>query len=520
MSGLRAALRTAPLVLVMGCLSACAPVEPGPATRPGDESDVDARRALRRTPLVELFERCSPAVVTITTTWREAAPPVSQPRSSPRGPARPTPVARVERASGFVIHPEGFVLTNSHALKKPGTRRVQFHDGRLRRLRVIARDDAHDVALLKIDAPGPFRALPLGRSDDLLVGEPAIVIGNPFGFGPTLGAGVITGLGRSTKTDFTLLRDAIQTDAGINPGVSGGPLLNRFGEVVGIATSRKDEADGIGFAIPIDLVRDAFAETVAAEGRYGFRLGMEVAGRDAATVVAVRRDSPAAEAGVKPGDVVTRAGWFDVRSGIDYHLALVGRRGGQELPLRLLRDGNDVEVDVPLQPVPPRPADPVADVKRGLDCEVFAGRWRLLPDFRRRKPVETDTTATFGLGPRAGRDHFALRFAGYVKVPADGIYQFHVRSDDGSRLYVGEKLVVDNDGLHAEMERRGFVSLEAGLHSIRLTYFESTGEDALKVSWEGPGIRKREIPASALFRAKRPGTRPASQPTQPAEGAD
>jgi serine protease Do len=181
-----------------------------------------------------------------------------------------------------------------------------------------------------------------------MVGEQAVVIGNPFGFGLTLGAGIITGLGRSTKTDFTLLADAIQTNAGINPGVSGGPLLNRFGEVIGVATSRKDEADGIGFAIPIDRVRSAFAQMLAPEKCLGFRLGMTVAGRQRAEVTAVAAGSPAAEAGVKVGDVVRRVGSFDVGGGIDFHLALVGRRDGQKLALRLLRDGKDVAATVTL----------------------------------------------------------------------------------------------------------------------------------------------------------------------------
>jgi hypothetical protein len=130
----------------------------------------------------------------------------------------------------------------------------------------------------------------------------------------------------------------------------------------------------------------------------------------------------------------------------------------------------------------------------------YHGSWKTLPDFDKLKPAATGVAPTFTLGAYAGRENFATRFTGYIEVPKDGVYLFSTRSDDGSRLHVGEQLVVDNDGLHPIVEKRGFVPLRAGKHPIRVTFFQGSGEVELKVYYEGPGITRREIPASALFR--------------------
>ncbi len=469
------------------------------------EPDADARRAIRRTAEAELFARCSQSAVTFTATRVEKRPK-----------AKGGNVTHTERGSGFVIHPDGYILTVCHGLAKGGRPEIRLHDGRKHRARVIARDVGLDVALLKIDAGRPLKPLKLGHSGDLMVGERAFVLGNPFGFGMTLGAGLVTGLNRSTKTNFAHLTGMIQTDAGINPGMSGGPLVNVFGEAIGVATSRKDEADGIGLATAIDSVRAALPDMIAAEGRYGFVLGLKVDANDAAAVSEVVPGSPAAAAGARAGDVVVGVGDARIAGGVDFHLALVGLKGGQKLPLKLRRGGKVIEAAVTLGKV--RPLDPakVARLAAGIRYKAYRGRWRRLPDFRRLKPVASGTMPTFGLGEHQGMDNFALAFSGYVKVPADGVYAFYLVSDDGSRLHIGEKLVVDHDGLHGAVEKRGFVSLKAGEHAIRAACFEAGGDEALKVFYEGPGIGKREIPADVLFHKKppAPSTKPSSRPTR------
>ena len=469
--------------------------------------------------MVELFEKCRPSVVTFTATWRQTR---ATSRPADGRPGRTTRVVTVERGSGFIVHRDGYFLTCSHGLKHGGRFEAHFSGGATHRAREIARDDALDLALLKIDAPGPFVPLPLGRSDDLMVGERAVVLGNPDAFGLSLGVGYVTGLGRSTKTDFSLLTDMIQTDAGINPGISGGPLVNVLGEVIGVATSQRRDADGLGFATPIDKVRSALGAMIDAQGRYGFVLGLTVAGDTPAKVTGVVAGSPAAAAGLRVGDVIVRVEKTPIRDGLDFHLALIGRKGGRKLPLTVRRDGRTVERTPTPGTVAPLEAEKVAGLAAGLSYEAYAGHWHVLPDFAPLKPVETGTMPTVALGRWAGKDSFALRFTGYVEAPSDGIYAFYSASDDGSRVYVGGRLVVDSDGLHGPVEKRGFVPLKAGLHALRVEYFEASGDEALAVAWEGPGLRKQPIAAKAL-RHKPPATKPApaTEPaTRPAAGTE
>lgn len=500
-------------VALAGSLAACWAAAAGESGPPGG-----AGRAARRTPLVELFEACKGSVVTFTITRTERVGPSSAPsgQASPNGRT----VTHTERGSGFVIHADGYILTCAHALRARGKRRVRFVDGRTLPAEVVAHDDAIDLALLKVDAPGPLKCLKLGSSKDVMVGERAIVLGDPFGFGLTLGAGVVTGTQRSSKTDFALLSDLIQTDAGVNPGTSGGPLLNILGEVIGVATSQRRDADGIGFATSIDSVRAAFGEMLAAEQRYGFVLGLKVAPGGPVEVTDVAADSPAARAGVKRGDVIAAVDGKPVAGGIDFHLALVGREGGGKLKLKLLRGGEPAAVTVALGRRGLREAEKVTNQAGGLTYRLYRGGWGKVPDFAALAPAGSGTAPTVSLGEHKDTDSFGMEFTGYVSVPSEGLWAFYTRSDDGSRLHIGERLVVDNDGLHGSQEKRGLIRLKAGLHAIRVTFFEALGDDELVVSYEGPGVAKQPIPAKALSHASRgPRPSPASRPaaTAPAK---
>ncbi len=146
------------------------------------------------------------------------------------------------------------------------------------------------------------------------------------------------------------------------------------------------------------------------------------------------------------------------------------------------------------------PENPTGTVA-GLNYSYYEGSWNSLPNFSGLAPLKTGTVTNFSLAPRNRNDQFAFRFTGYVQVPADGLYTFYTSSDDGSKLYIGNTLVVNNDGLHAARERAGTIRLRAGKHALTMTYFENSGSEALGVSYAGPGIAKRAIPATALFRA-------------------
>ncbi|MBN2201861.1 alpha-L-fucosidase [bacterium] len=152
--------------------------------------------------------------------------------------------------------------------------------------------------------------------------------------------------------------------------------------------------------------------------------------------------------------------------------------------------------------VAPVPAVSRAGETPGLAAAYYEGEWSLLPDFRKIKPVRRGTTADFDITGRITDDRFGFVFEGFVRVPVTGLYAFFTESDDGSRLLISGKPVVENDGLHGMEERRGEIPLEAGLHSIRAEFFEKTGGEGLAVSWLGPGLPKQRIPAAALFQGR------------------
>ena len=141
-----------------------------------------------------------------------------------------------------------------------------------------------------------------------------------------------------------------------------------------------------------------------------------------------------------------------------------------------------------------------ANTAPGLDYAYYEGTWNTLPDFATLTPIKTGTTPALDLAPRLRDDEFALRYTGYVTVPADGTYTFSTASDDGSQLFIGSTLVVNNDGLHGTQEKSGQIGLKAGTHALTVTFFERNGAQVLNVSYAGPGLSKQLIPASALRR--------------------
>lgn len=141
-----------------------------------------------------------------------------------------------------------------------------------------------------------------------------------------------------------------------------------------------------------------------------------------------------------------------------------------------------------------------SNTTNGLDYQQYNGSWNALPDFNSLAPASSGTFGTFSVASKAGTDLFAFRFTGFIDVPSDGNYTFFTKSDDGSKLYIGTTEVVNNDGLHGELEKSGTIGLKAGKHAITVTMFEKTGGEILVVSYSGPGITKQVVPSAVLFR--------------------
>ena len=268
--------------------------------------------------------------------------------------APPLDVPRRGEGSGFVIDPDGYILTNHHLVPGPGRIRVRFADKREMKARRVGSDPNTDLALLKVDAKG-LPTVTLGDSDRLRVGDWVCAIGNPLDFDHTVTVGVVSSKGRKI---FNQSFDAyIQTDAAINPGSSGGPLVDVAGEAVGISAAVSSEAQGIGFAVPANVARAVLAQLRDHGQVHRGYLGIQLHELDpdlarmiglreprGALVVDVVEGEPAAEAGLRRWDVITAVSGSPIEDGDALVRTVSGLQPGAEVRLGVVRDGRPVTV--------------------------------------------------------------------------------------------------------------------------------------------------------------------------------
>jgi len=320
--------------------------------------------------IAEAVERVGPAVVRI-----DSARSVSSSKNMPDafrnpffkrffGNETPAPSEpRVERGtgSGFIISSDGRLITNAHVIAGSDTVKVTLKDGRTFDGRVVGVDSVTDVAVVKINASG-LPTLRLGTSEKLIPGEWAIAIGNPLGLDNTVTVGIISALDRSSSQVGVPEKRVtfIQTDAAINPGNSGGPLLNARGDVIGVNTAIRANAQGLGFAIPIETVQ-RIANQLFTKGRVehpylGIKMvtltpdlrkeinqdnqaGFKVTQDTGVLIVRVMKDSPAAAAGLQPGDVIQKVAGKPIKSGAEVQQQVDASALGQELQIEVTRQG-------------------------------------------------------------------------------------------------------------------------------------------------------------------------------------
>jgi len=295
--------------------------------------------------VVRVAERVSPAVVNIEVHSQRGSASRSDPRLAPdvRG-----------HGSGFLLTPDGFIVTNSHVVHGAAQLIVTLADGRREPAELIGDDPDTDVAVVRMHAPQLVPAR-LGDSDTIRVGQLVVAIGNPYGFQCTVTAGVVSALGRSLRSQSgRLIDNVIQTDAALNPGNSGGPLVTARGDVIGVNTAVILPAQGICFAIGINtatfvagrLIKDGRI-TRGSLGVAGQNvpLGRPLVRRHALAapsgmlVVAVEPHSPAQRVGVCPGDVLVGYAGRPVAGIDDLHRLLVEEQVGRAAPLLVIRDG-------------------------------------------------------------------------------------------------------------------------------------------------------------------------------------
>jgi serine protease Do len=356
--------------LLSGALSAVAVttvLAPGPSPTPPavaqspDADPVSDIRINESSAVIEAVERVAPAVVTVNTSGGGLL-----------GAATGT-------GSGLIYDASGWILTNRHVVEGATSLTVTLNDGRVFDGTVYGIDTLTDLAIVTIEATD-LPAAPIGTSSDLKPGQLAIAIGNPLGYENTVTTGIVSGLGRQiTASDATqsappdTLRNLIQTDAAINPGNSGGPLVNSAGQVIGINTAVSTTAQGVGFAIPIDVARPIMRQALAGEPLARPYIGVWY--MPVNPTLAEERDlpvdygayvatsggdspiipgSPAEAAGLRAGDVIVAVDGRQLSTEADLSMMLLPYAPGDTVTLRVLRDNSVREVDVTLGVQPSR----------------------------------------------------------------------------------------------------------------------------------------------------------------------
>ncbi len=345
---------------------------------------VPAAAGVRMVPvdIPQLFKEVSPAVVNISTTQ---VVKFNRPQVHPRNPfgqqdpfddffnnffgRMPKEQKRRSLGSGFIVSSDGYILTNNHVVEKADEVTVTLLDKEEFKAKVVGTDPKIDIALIKIDTKKKLTYVALGDSDKLEVGEWVVAIGNPFGLGHTVTAGIVSAKGRIIGSGP--YDDFIQTDASINPGNSGGPLFSLKGEVVGINTAIIQGGQGIGFATPIQLAKSVLDQLKdkgkVTRGWLGVYIqpltpdaseNLGLSGWHGALVSDVTKGGPADKAGIRSGDVIVGFDGKEIRDEHDLPQVVALTKPGKTVNVRLIRGGKETTVAVTIAEMKGEPGKP------------------------------------------------------------------------------------------------------------------------------------------------------------------
>jgi Do/DeqQ family serine protease len=355
----------------------------------------------RETAVVKAVRQVSPAVVNISSAYeiRKRTSPFSGFGLNPFfdeffrdffDPRFERRQQNTSLGSGVIIDGEkGLILTNAHVIQKAGTIKVVLQDEREIEARIVGADPDSDLAVLKIDSKDRLPAIKMGSSEDLMIGETVIAIGNPFGFSHTVTTGVISAINRSIRAQDRVYHDFIQIDASINPGNSGGPLLNINGDLIGINTAIYAKAQGIGFAIPIGKARKIISDLIqygeVIQAWIGITVQnmdeslaryLEVPGNKGIIIKTVEPKSPAKKAGMQESDIILSLDNKKINSIDDYKSVTKSIAAGDTLQVMLWRNGKKQNVVINSKVYPLELAEDLAFRLLGIKVEDLTKKRR------------------------------------------------------------------------------------------------------------------------------------------------
>ncbi len=338
----------------------------------------------RRTPIVLAVEKVGPAVANISTerliTQRHVDPffgsrseLFDQFFNDFFGQGQKQMVER-PLGSGVIIDEDGYIVTNEHVVSRASKIKVRLSDGRDFEATMISSDPISDIAVLKINSSTPLPYVKMGTSRDLMIGETVIALGNPFGLENSVTTGVLSAKNRTMtfSSEYGEIKydGLIQTDALINPGNSGGPLINIDGELIGINAAIVNQAQGIGFAIPVDKVRQTLVKLFNFRELNKIWFGVQVEEQNDVSkgimVSSVEPGSPADKAQIKNGDYITKIDVKEIQDILDFEKYILKKNAGDKLYITLNRGGREFKVNVTLEKAPLPSVEKLALEKLGL----------------------------------------------------------------------------------------------------------------------------------------------------------
>lgn len=334
----------------------------------------------RRTPVVEAVQKALPSVVNIGTE-RQVKVVYSDPFFRTRDDAFDRmlrdfmglpPLTRVERSSslgsGIIVDESGFILTNYHVIERASKIRVMLTSNEVYDATILAGDPVNDLALIKIEPKSPLPAIRMAEDDDLLLGETVVALGNPFGLTHTVTVGVLSATDREARYNGEVLyRDILQTDAAVNPGNSGGPLVNINGELIGINVAIYQQAQNISFAVPVKRARALLARWLSSRLLHKTWLGFEPApGTNGLVVSQMDTESVAAKAGVQPGERIIALNGKDVPDVFSFNKALLSFGPGDRVKIKVGEGEKMRTIDLAMVALPKPSGEKLASELLGL----------------------------------------------------------------------------------------------------------------------------------------------------------